>query len=909
MNKNLISLLIIFFTTILSANVCWDNGIPLYEGNFIYSTHSTKTDANYLFITWVEFDQGIRKLKLQKTNYEGVPIWQNPVTIDESEGFIIETNIIKSTDECCFINVYYENRSGRKLYKINSSGSVLWENEYEGNYYDDILALENGGIIHLRVVSEESVLYLCGSYYDDQGVAIWDDLNLLELPIQSSNYEILVKEFIDNQLFVLISISESIFFMKFDNTGELLFLSEPFSVTNSIYGKFMNNNFYVLFNDYNSSELKMWYFDLDGNSLSGDDPTIITDFGNSYYANFLNGETYFYCLGEEYEGTISLLKCDYEGNVLSEDTINTLNSAFIQAYDQEQNFISVWGYTNNEYHNYLMKIDDSGASDPIYYLPEYLTTAWFNNMYYIEDGFSMSGIIHGELKTISTLRKQDATTEINTIREIEYDIIDPILIKRPEGVAAYWYSYARNSIMIQQFNEAGEPQYEANGSVLIDNEKDFIITDNVIYSYKVNYSNGIEDTVSISAFNLSGEPLWNSAEQFTITHEYHCNTGISPFLNGHLFYTVTNVESWLDRIIEINYFNENGLIWDEPVVLDVGYVNTYFGIKVKGNNLFYLNENVVSWIKIYEDGFFEEEIILADNSDLMQIVGDKDNYFLLTRDGLTGNREFHYFQNSNLFWEEPWTVYIGDYNCLKPIFEEDTFYLTGYNSPNLYNIHNFDYEHNFLEENSFSYTSFNPRFQTTYVYKKSSKFIFFITSRIENYEYQISYTILDENGNILIPEFAETVIDRSHMESIRDVEFVDENAYLLLSCGYKPMEGEYERNFYLQKIDLSDYVGIINEEIIEPNQTYSIKAFPNPFNPSSKISFSIPVESEIKLTVFNIKGQKVKTLADNFFEIGNHSVVWYGNDESDKLVSSGVYLYELRVNGKSKLVKKCLLLK
>ncbi|MCK4695190.1 MAG: hypothetical protein KAT74_05490, partial [Candidatus Cloacimonetes bacterium] len=829
MKKYSMFILLIFAITILSANVCWDNGSPLYEGNFIYSTHSTKTDANNLFITWVELDQGMRKLKLQKTDYEGVPIWQDPLTIDESEGFIAETDIIKSNNECCFIDVFYLNRTGRRFYKVNSSGFVLWENDYDGNHNDELLPLENGGIIHLRIINEEPILYLCGSYYDDQGLEIWDNLNLIELPIQSSNCEILIKEFIDNQLYVLIQIYDSLYFMKFEDTGELLYLSDPFIMQNNGYGKYMNNNFYVIFNDYDENELKMWYFDSDGNSLSGENPIVICSLGNYIYYKFvLDGETYFYCISDESGGIIELQKCDYEGNVLAESTINTLDYAYIQAYDQDQDFISISGYTDDEYQNYLIEINDSGASEPIFYLPEDLWTRGINDKYYIEDGYSMSGIFQGELQTISTLRKQDAVTEINTIREIEYEMIYPTLVKRTEGVAAYW-SGMQNCIMIQLFNEAGEPQYETNGSALIEDAALFKIFDDVIYTYKIVY-NDIEDIVTIDAFSLSGEPLWNSAEEFSIISGGHSNFGIVPFYSGYLFYTLTTLETWDDKRIELMYFDESGLLWNNTIVLNNGNVGTSGCLKIKGNNIIYKSSGIGYSQKINEDGTHENSILLAENSDLMQVYGNEDDFFLLTRDGTTAEREFHYFHEGNLMWEYPWVIYIGDYYCLKPIFAEDFFYLTGFNYPDSINVHQFDYDHNFIEQNSFSFTSYNPIVSSLHTYQKSEKFLFFINSMLANYENQFSYTIYDEAGNQLVPEFTETIMDRPHMEFIRDIEFVDENAYLLISCGYKPMEGEYERNYYVQKIDLSDFVDISNESIVNSNINLSV--YPNPFNPS-----------------------------------------------------------------------------
>ena len=85
--------------------------------------------------------------------------------------------------------------------------------------------------------------------------------------------------------------------------------------------------------------------------------------------------------------------------------------------------------------------------------------------------------------------------------------------------------------------------------------------------------------------------------------------------------------------------------------------------------------------------------------------------------------------------------------------------------------------------------------------------------------------------------------------------------------------------------------------------------YPNPFNPSTTIEFSLPNDADINISIFNIKGQKIKTLANNEFTKGSHSIVWNGKDEFGKSVSSGIFYYKLKVNGKTEAVKKCLLLK
>jgi tetratricopeptide (TPR) repeat protein len=84
--------------------------------------------------------------------------------------------------------------------------------------------------------------------------------------------------------------------------------------------------------------------------------------------------------------------------------------------------------------------------------------------------------------------------------------------------------------------------------------------------------------------------------------------------------------------------------------------------------------------------------------------------------------------------------------------------------------------------------------------------------------------------------------------------------------------------------------------------------YPNPFNPSTTIKYSLENDSTCKIEVFNIKGQKVYTLVNGVHAKGLHSVVWNGKDNQGRTVGSGVYFYKLTTPGKS-MVKKMLLLK
>jgi len=89
--------------------------------------------------------------------------------------------------------------------------------------------------------------------------------------------------------------------------------------------------------------------------------------------------------------------------------------------------------------------------------------------------------------------------------------------------------------------------------------------------------------------------------------------------------------------------------------------------------------------------------------------------------------------------------------------------------------------------------------------------------------------------------------------------------------------------------------------------------YPNPFNPITNIKFSLKAESKVSLTIYNIRGQRVKTLIDDNMQAGYHSVVWNGTDQSGKKVSSGIYFSNFLTaeedNGRYTSVKKMILLK
>jgi len=90
--------------------------------------------------------------------------------------------------------------------------------------------------------------------------------------------------------------------------------------------------------------------------------------------------------------------------------------------------------------------------------------------------------------------------------------------------------------------------------------------------------------------------------------------------------------------------------------------------------------------------------------------------------------------------------------------------------------------------------------------------------------------------------------------------------------------------------------------------TLSCCNYPNPFNPETTISFEIPESGIVSLQIYNLKGQLIRTLNNEFLPAGKQSLVWNGTDNENKPVASGVYLYKIKA-GKNTTTAKMLLLK
>jgi len=116
----------------------------------------------------------------------------------------------------------------------------------------------------------------------------------------------------------------------------------------------------------------------------------------------------------------------------------------------------------------------------------------------------------------------------------------------------------------------------------------------------------------------------------------------------------------------------------------------------------------------------------------------------------------------------------------------------------------------------------------------------------------------------------------NRLASIQVMNFFARKVREYVSYGYQPMK--VEQNMY---------------ETPLPETFHLLQNYPNPFNPATTIRYELPVSRKVTLSIYNLLGQKIRTLVNRTQEAGSYSVVWDGTNNEGKRVPSGIYVYRL----------------
>ena len=129
----------------------------------------------------------------------------------------------------------------------------------------------------------------------------------------------------------------------------------------------------------------------------------------------------------------------------------------------------------------------------------------------------------------------------------------------------------------------------------------------------------------------------------------------------------------------------------------------------------------------------------------------------------------------------------------------------------------------------------------------------------------------------------------------------------MVNLGKEPIRTSLNQVSYKLIVGTSDYIDENLEDYKTVPKVFKLaQNYPNPFNPSTMITYQLPISSEVGLSIYNILGQKVITLVSDKQEAGYYKIEWKGLNQSNQLVSSGIYFLQLKTKHYIQTIKMIL---
>jgi outer membrane protein assembly factor BamB len=872
--------------SVLVADVCWGNGTPLYQGDYINYTSQIVAEDNAIYVLWTQKHQEVHKLMMHKVDYQGNPLWTEAVTIDQS-GEYIGGSIEVAACGCVFVTAHRYETSGYMMYKLDADGNVIWQHQFDYTI-SQVLALNDGGIIYF---SQHNPVH--ATWIANDGTIVWNNTVLSQT---NGDVGCALAEFINGKIHIIDQDNEYIRLISYNQDGSLHLASPQY--TFSVYGsvKSMNGNVYAFFEK--DLQIKMWMLDTNGYSLTGVDP--ISLFGCAHYTRVacLDGDDGFSLVQEYPDDDIHLWMYAYDGTLLHSETYGNGNTLIRKACDQDVDFVSALYYQDDHEHNLILPISTNGFDDPI--VLQDFPAGIVSGMHSIQNGFTWVGLQNRGSRALSVARIEDGTVSMNTLCANDNDSIHPQLVKSDDGLNVYWYSASHDSLMMQQYNENGQPQLEVNGAGILPGGENYYVDDQIILTYDITES-ADEILIKIKAFIPDGSPCWEY--EYGLDYADITSAEIVPFYDGYIF-CGAGTDYGVSDLIFIKLM-PSGPAWSEPIIHPLPW-GTY-GLHVQGNLLFYTVYPANKYMcAINDDGSLQQEVFLG-NSFNDRYLGNEVDFFVVCP--ATEVYDIYYFHEGEMVWQTPLTVDAVSYNDLQVSFVNGTVTIAGFGHYSTVHVATYDLQQNSIPSRSFIYNALHYEINDLTMICSDDAVVLCFASREFGDETQFTYAVFAPDGTVLQPETAEPLMDRDYMARIHDVVFTDDSIYLALSCEL--YIGDYwdECDFYMQKVDIASIVGASPHIAPSVQDGCTLQAYPNPFNPSTKISFSLSQDAHTEIIIFNCRGQRVQTLLNDACEAGSYSVEWMGRDAADNPVSSGVYFYQLIVNGHTELTKKAILLK
>ncbi|HVP36399.1 MAG TPA: T9SS type A sorting domain-containing protein [Terriglobales bacterium] len=178
---------------------------------------------------------------------------------------------------------------------------------------------------------------------------------------------------------------------------------------------------------------------------------------------------------------------------------------------------------------------------------------------------------------------------------------------------------------------------------------------------------------------------------------------------------------------------------------------------------------------------------------------------------------------------------------------------------------------------------------------------------------QLKYFIQSEEKPLQIWSGPLAANNTGRGDALKELFDIDQE-YTTLASGqnidlsfpvYPPSQPDMVRDFVLQTVGY--YISLAKPKVI-PTSFALLNNYPNPFNPNTTILYALPHETDVKLEVYNILGQRVRVLVNEHQAAGYKTIVWDGRNDKGEAVSTGIYFYRLQaenyINSKKMILMK-----
>jgi hypothetical protein len=917
----------------VNGNLLWgDEGIEIVNADYTQrNLKAVATPDNAVIVAWKDWrNPDVPEIRIQKIDSNGSFLWDEDGIILCADPSMGESPILVNDADngaIIFWQIMYSSQSGIYANHILSDGSFAPGWSASGN-----------------LITENSIRNVVS---DNEGGAVLTWIY---------NDQLMIQRMDENRNFL------------WGNNGNLISSYDSYGYRGSLIRN-VDGSYYVVWIDRRSAADAIYCqrVDQNGNVLWYDDIELVNYNGSSFYYQHSistpDNDLIVSWLEENEPTQVIVQKVNNAGDiqwnpagvVVSGDQ-NSYGS-YLLADESSGCWITWMHNQDTDFNVYLQHLNSSGQNlledNGVAVFPEgnwqfypSIKPATADGIYvnWYEDREGISGIFSQVFSADGVMQLQVDGQEIYS--GISHEIRNINLISNANGIYFLWEDErAINSqgrrIYLQSINSEGALYYEENGVQLITDSDVRYNSFHSLYNPESNlialiWETTIDgvSTIMANALNSSGTLTWGS--QILCSND-HIQTDAKISDDSNYYYVGWNDnESWYNPANDIRAqrIDENGnLLWGQDGITIADDANNEYLKEIVGRCFIWQNtdgSDSYLYAKLVDEngntafGWEENGTLISELEEITLVMNVKglatsDGYLILWEDFLAGDNAII----GQLITEEGialWPAgglplvnfdgWQGNYSAILDT-ESTDFYLVWHDNRN--SNEREIYAQRFNEDGEEIWQTGGVLLsngQNPDLAKIGDYILLVWEFETEKHTTDIKAQLLNPVGEPQWQEGGVAICDAFHDQAEPEIQVIDAENFVI--CWKDNRAGEYEENetaytsVYTQRI----YGGLTSSpnEILNAIAPKLYQNYPNPFNPSTKISFSIPNDIVVELSVFNIRGQKIITLINEFLTKGDHSIIWSGCDQNGNPLSSGIYFYKIKA-GNQNSVKRMLLLK